>query len=320
MTPDDLPKLPNEPDMFYWSTDLWTGASSRGGELLIVSGSKAELLGTEENFTRVDKYFVLISKDGGEQWIDYPTPTLFTSVASSSNGQWLAAVSLFSGRIYTSENFGETWVARDAPDPFGNIEQACVSISISDSGKEMVTAAEFGQIYTSENFGETWDGNPTTNGRQWESVAMASGTEGQKLVAVECCGPIQVSDDGGAIWNPRDRDRDWTSVAVSSDGQTMVAVGDDPTSIYVSANGGESWVSHESPRRWTSVACSADCTKIVAAERGGSIYTSAPTRTTVTDGWLAGGQYDAVDLLFVGEGVWVVPDYTTNAGSGFTVH
>ena len=184
----------------------------------------------------------------------------------------------------------------------------------------MVAAVLGGQIYTSGDFGKNWVGNPATDGKDWTSVAMASGTNGQKLVAVDCCGFIHVSDDGGAIWTPRGPDHGWTSVAASSDGQRMVAVGDDGSFIYVSTNGGESWVRRESPRDWTSVACSADCTKIVAAEESGFIYTSAPTRTTVTDGWLAGGQYDAVDLLFVGEGVWVVPDFTVDAGIGFTVH
>ena len=105
MSPEDLPNLPNEPDMFMWFTDLWTGASSRGGELLIVSGYKGEYVGTEDNGTLVEKNFVLVFKDG--KWIDRPTPALFTSVASSSNGELLAAVSSFSGRIYTSVDFGQ---------------------------------------------------------------------------------------------------------------------------------------------------------------------------------------------------------------------
>ena len=241
-------------------------------------------------------------------------------MASSSNGQWLAAVSSDSGtgRIYTSDDYGQNWDVRNAPGPFGDA-QAWASIAISDSGKEMVAAVQYGQIYTSVDYGETWVGNPITDFREWAAVAMASGTNGQKLVALERFGPIHVSDDGGATWNPRGPIREWASVAVSSDGQTIVAVADESV-IYVSANGGGSWLGRESARRWTSVACSADCTKIVAAEKSGSIYTSVPARITVADGWLAGGQYDAVDLLFVGEGVWIVPDFTVQAGSHFTVH
>ncbi len=49
--------------------------------------------------------------------------------------------------------------------------------------KEMVAAVQGGQIYTSVDYGETWVGNPATDFREWAAVAMASGTNGQKLVA-----------------------------------------------------------------------------------------------------------------------------------------
>ncbi len=67
----------------------------------------------------------------------------------------------------------------------------------------------------------------------------------------------------------------WTSVATSSDGSQLVAVGS--RFIYTSTNYGSTWISNNAATvNWTSVASSADGTKLVATG-GGAIFTNSGT-------------------------------------------
>jgi hypothetical protein len=67
----------------------------------------------------------------------------------------------------------------------------------------------------------------------------------------------------------------WSSIASSADGITVVAVATDGP-IYTSYDAGATWISNSLPlETWTSVAGSADGSKLVAVALGGSIYTSS---------------------------------------------
>jgi hypothetical protein len=82
--------------------------------------------------------------------------------------------------------------------------------------------------------------------------------------------------------------------------------------IYTSSDSGLSWIPRESARNWTGVASSSDGAKLVAVVGGGRIYTSVPTShviqsTTVgTAGSLSGGQYDAIELQYIGNNTFTV--------------
>ena len=58
------------------------------------------------------------------------------------------------------------------------------------------------------------------------------------------------------------------------------------------------------------MASSADGTRLVAVVPDGQIYTSTPTPMSTTtagvSGAIAGRQYDAIDLQYVGNGLFVV--------------
>jgi photosystem II stability/assembly factor-like uncharacterized protein len=110
-------------------------------------------------------------------------------------------------------------------------------------------------------------------------------------------------------WTPRDSNRDWQSVASSADGTKLVAAVTGGQ-IYTSTDSGANWTPLESNRNWRSVASSADGTKLVALERAGPIYTLATgsqvQTATGTNGGIAGDRYEAIELQYLGGGVFNV--------------
>src|SRR6266581_6276217 len=89
--------------------------------------------------------------------------------------------------------------------------------------------------------------------------------------------------DWGVTWAKRTAPTSncW-SMAVSSDGTKLVAVGTDYFSdtslegwIYTSSDSGATWTRTDAPTGFWSVASSADGTRLVAVDHLGPIYTSA---------------------------------------------
>lgn len=69
---------------------------------------------------------------------------------------------------------------------------------------------------------------------------------------------------------------------------------------------GANWTARESNRYWSSVASSADGSKLVAVDSGGQIHTSIASTTPGVTGTLSGGQYDAIELQYLGNGMFSV--------------
>jgi hypothetical protein len=274
---------------------------------------------------------IYTSTDGGASWTARETARYWNSVASSADGSKLVAVVL-EGNIYTSTDGGVSWTARDYP-------RRWQSVASSADGSKLVATTLDDLIFTSTDGGLTWTGRATEFTRRWGGVA--SSADGTKLVALKPGGAIYTSSDSGATWTPREFWRGWWAVATSSDGSKLVAV-DRIGYIYTSADGGVTWTASDSPRNWASVASSADGVQIAAADRdgflytsndsgltwtprdagrpwssvamssdgsrmvagvyGGRIYTSAAWTTIGTVGGISGGQYDALELQYLGSG------------------
>ena len=282
-------------------------ASWSGGQGLVVTGRERD----EE--TRTWVHYVYTSSNGGQTWPGrYKIDAQFSSLAASKEGEILVAGSI-SGQVYTSVNQGETWDLHQVTDA----DQNWYAVASSESGRVLVAAANDGQIYTSVNHGDTWVGNPATDGKNW--YAVASSAEGDKLVAVEFDGQIYTSDNYGATWTAHQQDRRWNSVASSADGNKLgAAVGGGH--IYTSSDAGHTWIEHESERNWRDVASSADGSKLTAVANASRIYSSGPARSTLgTAGSLSGGQYDTIELQYLGEGVFYVPKHSNGMTSGFAV-
>jgi photosystem II stability/assembly factor-like uncharacterized protein len=87
---------------------------------------------------------------------------------------------------------------------------------------------------------------------------------------------IYTSTNFGTSWTktsaPTNTDWYWISIASSSDGTKLVAVGGG--GIYTSTNSGATWTKTGAPTTiYSSVVSSSDGTKLVAGVLGGGIYT-----------------------------------------------
>ena len=144
-------------------------------------------------------------------------------------------------------------------------------------------------VYTSADSGLTW--RTALKGR---FVALASSSDGTRLLAAQSEGYIYTSADSGATWTARTSagERYWGQVSSSSDGMRLVAVGTDadypsPGYIYTSADSGATWTARTGAgkRYWGQVASSSDGTRIVAAGSDfngypGYLYTSSDSGAT----------------------------------------
>ncbi|MGY4829328.1 WD40/YVTN/BNR-like repeat-containing protein [Sphaerotilaceae bacterium SBD11-9] len=250
--------------------------------------------------------YIYTSADAGLTWTPTGSQQSWIRVASSADGNKLVAVAN-NGQIYTSADEGQTWTARES-------NRAWFSVASSADGHMLAAVVLNGQIYTSADAGLTW--TPRETNRAWLSIA--SSADGSKLVAGSMGGQLYTSSDGGVSWMPRGVFGSWISVASSADG-TRLAAAFSAERLYTSIDSGVTWTARDSFRSWEAIASSADGNKLLAAEQGGRLYTSINGMTTPGPlGWLLGDQYDAIELQFIGDGVFIPLSFTNGSYRGIT--
>lgn len=209
----------------------------------------------------------------------------------------LPSVMVLSGVLgVVTPAFTQSWRATSAPN------NDWYSLACSSDGTKLVALGQQpGLIYASTNSGSTWffTGAPSNN---WTCVA--SSADGAKLVATTASiystghggahgGPIYTSSDSGLTWQATTApSNQWSSVASSADGSTLVAAAvynnfnTERGLIFVSSNSGAGWTATSAPTNfWYSVACSADGTRLVAGATG--IFTSTNSGQTWTSNNIA---------------------------------
>ena len=212
---------------------------------------------------------IYTSANSGAGWTPRESVRNWTGVASSGDGVYLAACAS-GGQIWTSSNSGANWTARDAVRPW-----SCIASS-SDGGTLVacVNGGVTGFLYVSYDFGATWIATGPTTATTWSAVACSG--DGLRMIAsVGTSGAVYVSQDAGATWQLRSNlptTANYTGVAVSGDGSTMVAV----------ANGHAIYVS------------------------------SQTSTTLGVTGQLIGSRLAAVELMHVGGGVFIPVSYVGN--------
>ena len=237
---------------------------------------------------------IYLSVDSGATWTPAESSRQWSHVASSADGTKLVAT-VNNGQIYTSTDSGLNWTPR-------NSTRYWSAVASSSTGTHLVAVVNGGQIYTSTDSGLNW--TPRESVRNWSAVASSS--DGAKLVAADYGGQIYTSADYGVTWNPKPDYNFWQDVASSSDGSRLVAVVSGGR-IYTSDDSGSTWFAHDTDRDWSSVALSSDGNKIVTVVTDGQIYTSTiPTSTVGAAGSISGGQYDAIELQYVGSNKFIV--------------
>jgi len=246
------------------------------------------------------------SADGGANWSNDGSSRAWSAVASSADGVRLVATA-YLGQIWTSSDSGASWTARDS-------NRAWRAVSSSADGRVLVAGTNGGQLFVSTDHGVTWSARATAQ-FWWATAASA---DGKRLYATVDTGAVWRSDDAGASWGTVTLNRDWRGIAASSDGRHVVAATSGGT-LHESSDGGQTWRATADVGLWTAVASSADGLTLLAGKSGATLYggirRSATTRGAT--GSLSGGQADALQLQYVGNGVFMPIGYVS-ANLAFT--
>lgn len=366
---------------------LPASANIRPGETVRVSASGAAGWIIAQNTNQTILVANLL-KNVGIGWTTNGTAFNWKAIASSVDGSKLVAV-VNGGQVYTSTNYGTTWVARDIAN------RNWTSIASSADGTKLVGCVNPGQIYTSTDSGVNWtargavrnwtaiasslDGTritaaaanvgvfvSTDSGVNWGTspnlsgvvnwTTVASSGTGLNLAAAASSQQIYTSINGGTNWTARETARLWTCLASSNDGSVLAAGAGTSGFIYTSTDFGATWVPNTTAQNWAGLACSADGARMIAVANNGGVYVSQdtgvswqirstlPTALTYTGaaassdgttlaavanasgilvssetsttvgatGQLIGSRLAAVELQYVGNGVFIPVSYAGN--------
>ena len=201
------------------------------------------------------------------------------SITSSADGTKLAAADQ-SGDIFTSSDYGATWVTR-----FASSSLDFTGITSSSDGTKLAAVDFHGNILTSSDSGITWVTRFASSTMLW--LDITSSTDGTKLAAADNDeGTILTSTDAGATWTQRlaSSTLSFYAITSSSDG-TKLAAADSNGNILTSADSGITWVTSfaSSTLNFVGITSSSDGTKLAAVMDGGDAWTSTDSGVTWID-------------------------------------
>ena len=139
-----------------------------------------------------------ISHDYGVTWDNVtglPNP-YWKNAAMSDDGSVIMVGEdhSVSGRVYLSQDYGNTWVLQSAagsPLPT-KIPYGSMSVAVSGDGNILAVAKyNIGNVYTSDNLGATWTQQPSDSG-DWRWIRVALNNDGSRIVSPWT--------NGGYIW------------------------------------------------------------------------------------------------------------------------
>ncbi|HTV40639.1 MAG TPA: hypothetical protein VMF08_08690 [Candidatus Sulfotelmatobacter sp.] len=220
---------------------------------------------------------VFTSANAGANWAGAPavsSPGYDVQVAVSPDGSSLA-VAVDDGLIYTSDNFGSSWAA-----PYGDEAGTWLSVALSSDGYYLLAGNPAVGVYGWYDYGF----DELVNNEKVYAAKVAIASESGQIVAAAADTGIYIGSLGyneygeyGIIWTLSGAPSvGWNSVATSSDGTHLVAVGGG--GIYTSTNSGANWTLQTGAPQsanWFSVASSSDGSHLVAGVSGGGVYVSA---------------------------------------------
>jgi hypothetical protein len=201
-----------------------------------------------------------------------------------------------SGNVRLAESAATTWSDQSTYSNIGSANWS--SVSAFDAGQSALVAsgsvsiAGFpGRLYVVE-LASTDSGAAATHwtditrniedNTNWVAVDANEGTTtapaGRMLLAAAAGGAVYLADttDADWTWTLVLPEADWTAVAVSDDGQTLVAsAGGSEGVLHVSSDAGVTWreVVGSAGLDWRSVAISGDGKSVTAVAKGQGIYT-----------------------------------------------
>jgi len=200
------------------------------------------------------------SIDFGDTWNYRATlPDLLWHIVGSADGTKLVGAN-WGGNIFTSSDSGATWIDR------GNSE-AWWHFSSSNSAQLVAGVTEKIGFKISRDYGVTWS-SPLPPPPFGTYVQSAISPDGSKILV---SGPnsLSYSDDGGNTWVERVIERNWSAVAMSSDGSHLYAtenkdVGMTTGRIYISTDYGLTWKGSSISNSWWGIKTTPNGKTVVA--------------------------------------------------------
>lgn len=165
---------------------------------------------------------------------------------------------------------------------------ACAGASGWELSQQVASESVIGNFLS---YADTWhQGNASD--LNW--TAIASSSDGTRLLASGYSSDIYLSTDSGQTWNGSSADNagelDWTGVATSSDGTRLAAVASD-SGVYISTNSGSTWaISMPTNLPISGVASSSSGNNLVASVYNGFLLVSTNGGVHWIDGENTGNQ------------------------------
>lgn len=218
---------------------------------------------------------------GAWAWKTSPEPRSWRAIAASSDNRRLIA-STNDGLIYSSSDYGSTWINRTPEGTNPSISQWTSLVSSRD-GRNIVAVDFLGGssqqgVYTSNDFGKSWKLRTLTLEPAYWDIATQS-DDGSRLVVGDMSGNIYYSRNNGVNWTKSSYSgQPIFSMTSSSNGRNLAAV----------VNGGYVITSRDYGANWTQqsattnlllnpdIAGSSDGSHLITSSYGpeGKIYTS----------------------------------------------
>ena len=140
------------------------------------------------------------------------------AIASSANGEKLAACVIYGGNIWTLASDSWSWTANTSG--LGGTQQ-WTSVASNTDGTKLAAVVRQGNIWTSTNSGVSWTERVVGSTEFWASIA--SSADGTKLAAVISGGSLWTSTTSGVSWMEQPATgspRNWADVASDADWRT----------------------------------------------------------------------------------------------------